>query len=86
VRRGRYWDNLRRPLFFSQYLEQVPIPAVVSPDRQAIERLVRRLVDLDSQGEEVPDLQAELNERVYRLFGLSKAEVALIEESVGSAS
>jgi hypothetical protein len=58
----------------------------VSPDRQAIERLVRRLVDLDSQGEEVPDLQAELNERVYRLFGLSKAEVALIEESVGSAS
>jgi hypothetical protein len=38
-------------------------------------------VDAVGQGADVQALEAEVNERVYRLFGLSRDEIALIEEA-----
>lgn len=68
------------------YLEQTPIPDASPADRAAIEGLVRRLLDLHT-GPEPPDptavaaLEAELNARVYALYDLTPAEIALIEET-----
>jgi hypothetical protein len=64
------------------YLKNIPIPGAPPAERRAIERLVRRLLALRGEGEEAAALERELNERVYRLFGLAKAEIALIEESL----
>jgi hypothetical protein len=44
---------------------------------------VRRLLALRGEEEEAAALEEELNERVYRLFGLTEEEIALIEESLG---
>jgi adenine-specific DNA-methyltransferase len=65
------------------YSKNIPIPAAPPAERQAIERLVRRLLALRGEGEEAAALEEELNERVYRLFGLTEEEIALIEESLG---
>jgi hypothetical protein len=62
--------------------EEYPHPRRPPAERRAIERLVRRLLALRGEGEEAAALEQELNERVYRLFGL-KEEIALIEESLG---
>jgi hypothetical protein len=45
-----------------------------------LEALVRRIVAAVGRGEDVTPLEAEVNERVYRLFGLSREEIAIIEE------
>ena len=37
---------------------------------------------LGSGKREVTALEAEVNERIYRLFGLSRDEIALIEETL----
>lgn len=61
------------------YTSQIPIPDAPPAERQAIEKLVRRLLDLRGEGAEVAGLEEELNERVYRLFGLTAEEIRLVE-------
>jgi adenine-specific DNA-methyltransferase len=54
----------------------------VAPAEQAeLEKLVRRIVKARGESDDVTALEAEVNERVYRLFGLTREEIALIEES-----
>jgi hypothetical protein len=65
--------------FFTQFVAQVPIPAAPADERAAIERLVRRLLALRGAGDEAAALEAALNARVYRLFGLTAEEIAVIE-------
>jgi hypothetical protein len=43
---------------------------------------VRRIVAAVGQGGDVQALEAEVNGRVYRLFGLTPAEIVLIEEAL----
>ncbi len=43
---------------------------------------MRRIVAAVGQGTDVQALEAEVNERVYRLFGLTRDEIAMIEESL----
>ena len=49
-----------------------------SAERAAIETLVQRLFELRGAGEEVPALEAELNQRVYDLFGLCEDKVKIV--------
>ena len=42
---------------------------------------MRRIVAACGKGADVQALEAEVNARVYRLFGLTAAEIALIEEA-----
>ena len=65
--------------FRATHLGQVPIPEAPPLKRQVIEGLVQRLLDLRGEGSEAARLEQELNERVYRLFGLTEEEVRLIE-------
>jgi adenine-specific DNA-methyltransferase len=64
---------------YSTYvIGQIPIPNM-SNERISIERLVEQLLEVRGMGAGVADLEGELNERVYRLFGLSREEIKIIE-------
>lgn len=64
-------DYLR---FFTQYVEQIPIPTTAREDRAAIEQLVERCLDAHGHGLEVTQAEAEINARVARLYGLESAD------------
>ena len=74
-------DYLR---FFTQYLEQVPIPKPTKPQREAIEALVRKLLDAEGQGPQVECWERELNALVYEVYGLTEDEIYIIEQRVQS--
>ena len=42
---------------------------------------MRRIVKARGASDDVTALEAEVNERVYRLFGLTREEIALVEEA-----
>jgi len=69
-------DYLR---FFTQYLEQVPIPTPGKAQREAIEALVRKLLDAEGQGPHVDEWERELNALVYEVYGLTEDEIAIVE-------
>jgi hypothetical protein len=85
-------DYLR---FFTQYLEQVPIPTPKPAQSKAIEALVSKLLAAhakppagsepaggsaaEGQGPQVEAWERELNELVYQAYGLEDEELAIIE-------
>jgi NOL1/NOP2/fmu family ribosome biogenesis protein len=73
-------DYLR---FFTQYLQQVPIPEPTHDQRAAIEALVRKLLDAEGQGPQVAAWERELNALVYDVYDLTPDEVALVERETG---
>jgi adenine-specific DNA-methyltransferase len=65
--------------FFTQFVEQIPIPSASAEERAAIAGLARRLLDCRGAGESaLAALEDELNRRVYGLFGLSPDEIGII--------
>jgi hypothetical protein len=64
------------------YVEQIPIVGPATPQREAIEALVRKLLDAEGQGPHVEGWERELNALVYEVYGLNDAEIAIIEEAV----
>ncbi len=66
--------------YFSQYIEQLPIPHASEAQQAEITSLVQQiLVAPDSP--EVPRLEAEIDWLVYALYGLTAEEIALVESS-----
>lgn len=74
----------------SPYISQLPIPPASAEERAAIAGLARQLLDLhkapspnsglgQAERGSVLALEAELNRRVYGLFGLSGEEIQIIE-------
>jgi hypothetical protein len=57
----------------------LPIPDAGPAERRAIAGLVGRLLELRGEGPEAAELEREVNEQVYRLFGLTREEVAVVE-------
>jgi hypothetical protein len=73
--------------FFTQYIEQIPIPA--SPDalRDQIAALAQQCLDAAKDNPAaLPTLEAQLNALVYQAYNLTPEEVALVESSVGGKS
>jgi hypothetical protein len=64
----------------SPYVKQVPIPEPTEPQREAIEALVRKLLDAEGQGPHVEEWERELNALVYQVYGLTDDEIAIVEE------
>ncbi len=64
--------------FIAQYCQQIPIPTITLPDQTKLETLVQRILDNPNTAN-VADLESEINERVYRIYGLTREEIALIE-------
>lgn len=65
--------------FFTQYMEQIPIPVLSTAQRVAIESKVRELLALHGQGPRVAELETGLNQLVYQAYGLTAGEIHLIE-------
>jgi adenine-specific DNA-methyltransferase len=61
------------------FVVQIPILSASAEERAAIAGLARHLLDCRGAGESVPELEAELNRRVYGLFGVSEEEIRIIE-------
>jgi adenine-specific DNA-methyltransferase len=64
---------------FSDYMEQIPIPTTLTAERSAIEGLVEQC--LAARGENCAAWEAEINARVFRLYGLTPEEIQLVEET-----
>jgi adenine-specific DNA-methyltransferase len=58
------------------YMENIPIPPASPADRASIETLVQQC--LDAQGKDVAPYEAEIDDIVARLYGLTEAERAII--------
>ena len=65
----------------SNEVGSIPIPEASTPDRAAISALVQKCLDADGQGSGVSDWEAEINERVARLYGLTPEEIKIVEEA-----
>ncbi|VAW35021.1 Putative type IIS restriction /modification enzyme, N-terminal half [hydrothermal vent metagenome] len=70
--------------FIAQYVSQIPIPAPSSPN--LIEPLVTRILAAKkaNPAANVAALEAEIDQLVYQLYGLSAAEIVLIEAQVNT--
>jgi hypothetical protein len=68
--------------FKPMYMTKLPIPNATPEQQTELEMLVRRIVDTRGESGDVTALEAEVNERVYRLFRLTREEIALIEEAI----
>jgi hypothetical protein len=60
------------------YVSPIPIPAATPVEQAELEIIVQRILENPNAGN-VAALEAEINERVYRLYGLTREEIALIE-------
>ncbi|WP_066425066.1 Eco57I restriction-modification methylase domain-containing protein [Anabaena sp. 4-3] len=58
------------------YVSQIPIPTAPEPERLAIEALVQKCLDAKGQG--VEEWEAEINDRVAHLYGLTAEEMKII--------
>ena len=70
--------------FYVQYMEHVPIADRTRAQKAVLSRLVKRIL-ADPEGDEVRDLQKEIDARVYQLYGLTSKEIALIEQTYKDA-
>ncbi len=64
--------------FFTQSVVNIPIPNASPADRNAIADLVQKCLDGRGQGPEVALWEAEIDERVARLYGLESPGVPLL--------
>jgi hypothetical protein len=62
---------------------QIPTSPAAPADRAGIETLVQQCID--AQGENVAPYEAEIDDIVARLYGLTETEVAIIGEQTGDS-
>jgi adenine-specific DNA-methyltransferase len=70
--------------FKPMYVGQLPIPSASRADQAALEALVDRILAA-KRANPLADVSAwerEIDERVYRLYGLTPEEIKIVEESV----
>jgi hypothetical protein len=76
-------DYLR---FIPLYMKRVPIPTPTEAQRDAIETLVRQLLDVEGEGPQAREWERALNALVYAVYDLTPAEIALIEEATAGGA
>ncbi|MFZ1640630.1 MAG: Eco57I restriction-modification methylase domain-containing protein [Candidatus Contendobacter sp.] len=64
--------------FKPMYVCKFPIPITTSNDQAELEKIVQRILE-NPTASDIADQEAEINDRVYRLFGLTREEIALVE-------
>jgi hypothetical protein len=67
--------------FIAQYVSQIPIPAATVEQQAAIESLVAQILAAKqaNPAANVAALEAEIDALVYRLYGLTEEEIAVVE-------
>jgi type II restriction/modification system DNA methylase subunit YeeA len=63
--------------------KQLPIPDVTLEQQQPIVKLVDKILEIKRQNSKADtrELEREIDEIVYKLYGLEKEEIQIIEES-----
>ena len=67
------------------YMRSLPIPNAPTTDHTAITALTQKCLDAKGQGANVAQWEAEIDERVARLYGLSSADLKAIRAEQGKA-
>ena len=70
--------------FFVQYMEKVPIAARTAAQKAELSRLVEQILEAPDS-DNVRALERQIDAIVYRLYGLSAEEIALIEQTYRDA-
>ena len=67
------------------YLEMLPIPYISANDNLKFSNLIRQILYAKKASSEadITILEAKIDQMVYKLYGLKKDEIAIVEESVG---
>jgi hypothetical protein len=67
--------------FIAEYVAQIPVPS--QTNLKGIEVIVGQILRAkkDDPSADLSNLEPEIDERVYRLYGLTKDEIRLVEES-----
>ena len=76
--KGDSW-NRGRPRYQGFRMQTVPIVPADKPQRKEIVRRVSEILK-SPQSASVPQLEAEIDALIYKLYGLTKSEIALIKE------
>ena len=71
-------------LFKKVSMEEVPIADRTDVQKEALSRLVDQIL-ADPQSEGVPELEQEIDDLVYQLYGLTDAEIELIKQTYRDA-
>jgi len=67
--------------FINQYLIQIPIPIVSESEKRGITTLVDKIISAKQSDPQADTsaLEAEVDRLVYGLYGLTAAEIAIVE-------
>jgi hypothetical protein len=65
--------------FKPMYVSQIPIPVATPAEQAELEALVQDILE-NPNAANIADREAEINDRVYRLYSLTREEIALVEE------
>ena len=65
-------------------IEAIPIPSTSRTDQAALEALVDRILAAKQANPQadVTNLEREIDERIYHLYGLTPEEIRIVEESL----
>ncbi len=70
--------------FFAQYMEKVPIAERTTEQKIALSELVERILE-DPNGDQVREIEQEIDTLVYELYGLTDDEIELIQQTYRDA-
>ena len=70
--------------FSAQYMMHVPIADRTAAQKAELSRLVEQIL-ADPQSDDVRDIEQEIDELVYQLYGLTDAEIELIKQTYRDA-
>ena len=63
----------------SIFMKDFPIPTATESQRQEIEDLVEKC--LNTKGEDIKNIETEIDQMVYQLYNLTAEEIEIIESS-----
>ena len=61
------------------FFEQIPVKQISIDEQKPFIELVDRIIDLKQKGEATTSLEAEIDQLVYELYGLSAEEIRIVE-------
>ncbi|RKU11635.1 type I restriction endonuclease subunit M [Candidatus Poribacteria bacterium] len=70
--------------FFAQYMEKVPIADRTEEQKAALSELVERIL-ANPESDQVSEIEREIDEMVYHLYGLTDREIELIKQTYRDA-
>ncbi|AVZ29747.1 hypothetical protein [Nodularia spumigena] len=66
------------------YVSQIPIPKATDTQEACVTKIVDKILEIKRQNSKADtrELEREIDEIVYQLYGLTEEEIRIIEESV----